>query len=165
MKREQVFGGLLILAGLALLLSGNVFGFRIFSFNGDDFWPIFVLLPGLAFEYSYFASGKNPGLLVPGGIMTTLGLLFYFETATDWRFSELTWPVYILAPAVGLWQMYLFSEIRYKALLIPVGILTLVSATSFICLIANRFVWWLSPNTLIAAALILLGVSVLKKRN
>jgi len=44
---------------------------------------------------------------------------------------EYLWPVFILAPAAGLFQLYLFGP-RVKALLIPVGILTGIGCFSLI---------------------------------
>ena len=127
--------------GLVFIVIGIV-GILGHFFNLDflrpaQLWPFALLIPGLFFEISFFTSSKNaPGILVPGGILTTLGLLFFFETATNWHFSGYTWPVYILAPAIGLFQLFLFTKPRQNALLVPVGVLTLVATISF----ANMFV-------------------------
>jgi len=83
-KRNIYLGTALILAG-CLLFSNQFFNFNFFSMG--SFWPIFVLIPGLIFEASFFMSGRNAGLLVPGGILTTIGTLFFFETFTNWRFA------------------------------------------------------------------------------
>ena len=39
--------------------------------------------PRTYFEMNYFQTRKNPGQLVPGGILTVIGLLFCFEILTD----------------------------------------------------------------------------------
>ncbi len=64
-----------------------------------------MLVPGLSFEVAYFTNRKGPGMLVPGGLLTTLGLLFLFEEITRWQFSAYTWPIYTLAVAIGLFQL------------------------------------------------------------
>jgi len=82
------------------------------------------------------------GLLVPGGILLTLSLLFYFEMMTDFQYAEYTWPIYILSPAVGLFELWLFGN-REKGLLIPIGILTVI--TGFFLaqmLFASLFKFW-----------------------
>jgi len=152
-KSNQTLGGILILVGLAGLL-GHFFDFHIFSMA--RLWPLFILVPGLAFEYGYFSKRQAPGLLVPGGILMTLGIVFLIQTYTNWVFAGYMWPFYILAPAIGLFQFYLFGG-HNRGLLVPVGILTTVavcgflgSAFSFI----NRSMIW--PIALIVAGLIIL---------
>ena len=49
---------------------------------------------------------------------------------------ELLWPIFILAPAIGLFQFYLFGS-RNKGLLIPVGILTGIGLFSLIITMLN----------------------------
>lgn len=154
-KKNYLWGVFLIAVGILLLLD-RIYNFDILA--ADNLWPIFVLIPGLVFEISYFSSGRNPGLLVPGGILTTIGLLFFFESFTNWSFAEYTWPVYPLSVAIGLFQLYLFSG-RPSGLLIPVFILTAVSIVSFVSMVMAVF-----DFTLIFAALaIILGIYILYK--
>jgi hypothetical protein len=142
--------------GTALILAGCL----IFSNQFFDFNFLFVLIPGLIFEAAFFLSGRNPGLLVPGGIVTTLGVLFFFETFTHWRFAAYTWPVYILAVAIGLAQLYLFG-IREKGLLIPVVILTLIAAVSFAFTIFGGILSWLNYSKVVPVILILIGLYII----
>jgi len=128
-----IWGMLFILLGCSLVAD------RIFDldlFNAYKFWPTFVIVPGLIFEFSYFATKKAPGILVPGGILTVLGILFYFESFTYWSYSEYTWPIYLLAVAIGLFQLYLFSG-RNKGILVPVFILTTIAGIAFACMFLN----------------------------
>ncbi|QNU68542.1 hypothetical protein EHE19_009150 [Ruminiclostridium herbifermentans] len=118
MKKGNYYAGLLLIVlGVIALILNTVFDIRIIKFDPYDFWVFIVLLIGLTFELGYFLKGSKPGLLIPGGIITTIGLLFMFEASTDWHFSRYTWPVYIISVAVGLLQMYIFSK-RDKGLLI-----------------------------------------------
>ncbi|HYE81454.1 MAG TPA: DUF5668 domain-containing protein [Clostridia bacterium] len=160
-KRNIYLGTALILAG-CLLFSNQFFDFNFFSM--EYFWPVFVLIPGLIFEASFFLSGRNAGLLVPGGILTTIGTLFFFETFTGWRFAEYTWPVYILAVAIGLAQLYMFGT-RQRGLLIPVFILTLIAMVSFVMAVFGGIMSWLNYNTVLPVALILIGLYILVTRS
>lgn len=134
-RKNYVWGILLIALGL-LLIADKIF--TIGFFNPDKAWPIFILVPGLVFELGYFVSRRNPGLLVPGGILTTIGLLFFFENFTGWNFSKFTWPIYPLSVAIGLFQLYLFDG-RPRGLLVPVFILTTVAVISFVSIIYSVF--------------------------
>ena len=118
------------LVGLLLILIG---GFSlityIFHLNNElihHLWFLCVLIPGLYFEMNYFQTRKNPGQLVPGGILTVIGLLFCFEILTRWDYSNYTWPIYLLAVAFGLLQLYLYDH-KDKGLLIPITILCFIS--------------------------------------
>jgi len=157
LKTKSVVAILLIIIGIAGVLN-QVFDLRIFRMV--HFWPIFVLGPGLAFEWAYFSTRRAPGVLVPGGILTTLGCLFFFEANTRWIFAEYTWPVYILAPAIGLFQLYLFGN-REKGLLIPVGILTTVAAVSFCSIVLGDVFSFINGSLIWPIVLIIIGLVVL----
>jgi len=124
MNNFRLFYGILflVLGIIALLAAINAI-----SLSWDYFWPLFILVPGITFEYSFFnkkSKGfKNAGILIPSGILIIVGLLFYINVFFGWHLMGYLWPVFILAPAVGLFQFYLFGP-RVKALLIPIGILT-----------------------------------------
>lgn len=158
-KGKEILGAMLILVG-ALLLFNNVFHFAFL--NGRHFWPLLVLAIGLIFEWGYFSGENNPGLLVPGGILTVIGLLFFFESITGWTYSGYTWPVYLLAVALGLFQLYWFSG-RNQALLIPVAILTSVAAVSFGAMIFGNLFAWLKWSYIFPLLLILFGLGVFFK--
>lgn len=155
MKKNNPILGIVLLVLGGILLYNNIFHTNLFSMR--YMWPMFVLGLGLVFEFNYFTTKKAPGLLVPGGILTSLGLLFFFEAFTHWSFSGMTWPFYPLAVAVGLFQLYLFSG-RPKGLLIPVGILTAIGGSSFAIMFINRFTSFAAHNLYVPAILIILGL-------
>jgi hypothetical protein len=158
MNRKGAFWGVLLIVIGCLLIINQTFDINFFSMT--NFWPLFILIPGLMFEFSYFISRKNPGVLVPGGILTTIGLLFFFEILTDWTLAEYTWPVYILAVAIGLFQLYLFSG-RPSGLLIPVFILTAVASISFLGMIFGNVLAWIDFGLVGPVIFILLGLYIL----
>lgn len=164
MRKDNIIWGLLfIFIGIFFLLGrfyNNFLGF-------GALWPLFILIPGMIFESNYFTSRNDPGLLVPGGILTTIGILFLFETFTGWRFSAYTWPVYPLSVAVGLFQLYLYSG-RSPGLLVPVGILGGISVIAFLAMILKATLGmlpnWFSFGLLVPVCLIILGIYIIFKR-
>lgn len=160
MKKGNYLAGLLLIVIGVLALVLKSFGIRLLEFDSSDFWVFIVLLVGLTFEVSFFASGSRAaGLLVPGGIITTIGLLFMFEVTTNWYFAAYTWPVYIFAVAVGLFQMYFFSG-RQKGLLIASMIIGGVAAFSMAAIILTRLTSILSSGIFIPIALIAAGAAI-----
>ena len=149
------------LVGLLLILIG---GFSlityIFHLNNElihHLWFLCVLIPGLYFEMNYFQTRKNPGQLVPGGILTVIGLLFCFEILTRWDYSNYTWPIYLLAVAFGLFQLYLYDH-QDNGLLIPITILCLISFLFYLQL-------FISSSLLLAIFLIIIGLYILLRKN
>lgn len=140
-----------------LLLADTVFRLNFFSMH--NFWPLFILVPGLCFEAAFFAKRDAPGLLVPGGILTVIGLLFFFEVFTGWRFSASTWPVYLLAVMVGLYQLYLYTG-RPQPLLVVITVLGAVAGVSFACILMGSFFRFLEANRLLLP-LVLFGIGVI----
>ncbi|MBC8061516.1 MAG: hypothetical protein H7Y18_12745 [Clostridiaceae bacterium] len=156
---SMIWGLFFILLG-CLLVVNRIFNLDLF--NAYRFWPTFVIIPGLIFEIAYFVTKKAPGILVPGGILTVLGILFYFESFTYWNFSEYTWPIYLLAVAIGLFQLYLFSG-RSKGLLIPVFILTTIAIIAFVCMFLNVASQMYNSGIIIGVIFITLGIFALYK--
>lgn len=161
-----------VVVGTVFIILGGLFLFRklgLFDFNFDmfnigfivsRFWPlIFLIMPGLIFHLSFF-SGKNrdAGLLVPGGILLVLGLTFQANMILGlWH---ITWPFYIMAVAIGLFELYVFGG-RDRGLLIPVGILGGLSVI-FLMGISFRWVFDITAKRLFfPIALIVVGLIVL----
>ena len=146
--------------GIALICIGVAGFFNYFLgvnyFSMARLWPLFLLVPGIAFEYVFFVHKQNVGLLVPGGILCTLGLTFLVQTFTNWHFAAYCWPLYVLSPAVGLFQLYYFGE-RQAALLIPIGILTLVTILGFF----NISLLWIGHSFIWPAILVIIGLVLL----
>lgn len=160
-KSSALIGFILIMIGI-LMLANNLGNWHLFSM--DRLWPVFILIPGLVFELGYFSGRRNPGVLVPGGILTTLGLLFFFETFTGWHWSAYTWPIYPLAVAIGLFQLYLFSG-RPAGLLIPVFILTAVTGTAFAAMFINELNRWVNVGLIVPCILVIIGLVLIFHRS
>ncbi|WLR43144.1 hypothetical protein LC087_02755 [Bacillus carboniphilus] len=82
----------------------------------------------MVFHLAYFFSSKeqrNAGLLVPGGILTSIGFILLFEEWSHWSYAAVTEPLYIFAVVIGLFELWFFGE-RNKGLLVPIFILSLI---------------------------------------
>lgn len=149
-----IIGFLLILVGVTSLVT---YVFHLENYLVHNLWFLLILIPGLYFEMNYFQTRKNPGQLVPGGILTVIGLLFCFENLTRWDYSNYTWPIYLLAVAFGLFQLYLYDH-QDKGLLIPITILCLISFLFYLQL-------FISSSLLLAIFLIIIGLYILLRKN
>lgn len=157
MKRSNtLLGALFIIIGGLLLSAKYLFGDSFINLGPDDFWPMIILLLGVAFELAYYVSLKAPGFLVPGGILTTYGVLFFFEAATNFRFAEYTWPVYIIGVAVGLFQLYMHTG-KPKGLLIAISIISGVAVLILIVMFFRIFLSTVDLGLVIPVLLIVVG--------
>ena len=150
-KSGVVLGSIFIIIGVILLL-GFFFNIRFITMR--FLWPLFVLVPGLLFESAYFTERKAPGFLIPGGILVVIGLLFFFEVSTAWAFSAYTWPVYIVAAAIGFYQYYIFGS-KPKGILFVAILLTIVAFIA-VCSIICRLVFSIMPYKLIVPAIFII---------
>jgi hypothetical protein len=158
-RRNNVVIGIIFVALGGLFMLKN---FQIFDFNNIilKFWPsIILILPSLAI-HSVFFSGKNKdaGILVPAGILLTVGVIL--QVSVLFGFWGRTWPGYILAVAVGLFELYLFGN-REKGLLIPVGILGGISFIFFTQITLKDLYDLRMRQFAIPVALILLGILII----
>jgi len=153
-KINYLFGLFLLFIGVLLILAN----FGVIEIVWENLWPLFLLIPGILFELSYFIYRKDAGLLVPGGILITYGLLFSVNVIYGWHLMEDLWPIFPLGVAVGLFQLYLFGG-REKGLLIPVGIL---GAISLFFLINNLL--FVDFRLLAGILLVVIGIWVIFKK-
>ena len=155
MKKINYLFGLFLLFIGALLILAN---FGVIEIAWDNLWPLFLLIAGIFFELSYFISRKDAGLLVPGGILITYGLLFLVNVNYGWHLMDNLWPIFPLGVAIGLFQLFLFGG-REKGLLIPVGIL---GAVSLFFLINNLF--FIHFGLLAGILLVVIGIWIIFKK-
>ncbi len=91
-RDRRSFGVLMpgaILTIIALLFFACIaWGWQLMA----SFWPVFILAPGCGFLLMYFLGTREPGLLIPGIILT--GIAFVFLTA----FTEagVVWPALLI---------------------------------------------------------------------
>ncbi|MFN0225068.1 hypothetical protein [Paenibacillus sp. KR2-11] len=153
---RYIIGIVLILLGAGLFLNeGQHIGVgTIFEY----YWAsIFILPLGLFFHWLYFSmtAPRAPGLLIPGGILVTVAIVCQISMLFDAWGSM--WPGFVLAPAVGLYEFYLYGS-RSRHLLIPITILTVISLLFFTVFTLGTLLNQLSGRgPFVAIALIVIG--------
>ncbi len=94
---NQRLGAALIAIGSALLL------FRLFGWTFG--WPLFIVLPGAALLVAATLGGRSASaLFIPGGIITTVGLILLVQNATD-RFESWAYAWALVPASVGVGMM------------------------------------------------------------
>src|SRR5258708_21996462 len=91
----------MVLVGLGILfLVQQTLGFDIGHFG----WPVFVLLPGLAFLAAYALGPRGTaGMAVPGCVLTTIGLILAIQNTFNlWATWAYAWALIVAAVRVGL---------------------------------------------------------------
>ncbi len=103
-----VGGALLIIFGILALL-GKLF--QNYDFWGT-FWPFFVIGAGLLFFVGMFAGGRSvSGLAIPGTIITTIGLMLFYQNITNhWESWSYGWTVILMAVGVGIFIMGVWGQ-------------------------------------------------------
>ncbi|MDC0762022.1 MULTISPECIES: LPXTG cell wall anchor domain-containing protein [Brevibacillus] len=128
----------------------------------DLLWPVFLLIPAIGFHIFFFMNPQpnRAGLLVPGGILLVYAPLFFFSQLFLGGDMSTTWPFFLIGPAVGLTELYIFGN-RKPALLIPIGILTVIAIVFLIANLASTQVGGILGLLLI----VLGGIMVTRKKN
>ncbi len=101
-------GSVLIAVGIIALL-GQVFsGFNFWGF----IWPFFVMGVGAMFYVGMFAGGKSvSGLAIPATIITTIGLILFYQNVTGhWESWSYAWTVIVLSVGLGIYIMGTYGE-------------------------------------------------------
>jgi drug/metabolite transporter (DMT)-like permease len=98
-----VGGVLLILFGLLALFTQL---FQGFDFWGT-FWPFIIIGVGGMFFVGMAAGGRSTsGLAVPGAIISTIGLMLFFQNLTNhWESWAYGWAVIVFAVGLGIYIM------------------------------------------------------------
>lgn len=162
-NRKTLLGPLFILLGVFLFVKGGKdfdVG-TIFAY----FWPtLFVIPVGVFFHWLYFSmlQRRGVGVLVPGGVLLTAGIVCQIAMLFDlW---DVMWPGFILAAAVGLFELYWFGG-RNKWLWIPINVLTFLSLLFFAIFSVGKLIGSLfHGQPVFALALIVVGCLILFAR-
>ena len=103
-----VGGSLLIIFGLLALL-GKLF--QGFDFWGT-FWPFFIIGIGALFFVGMFAGGRSvSGLAIPGTIITTIGLMLFYQNITShWESWSYGWTVILMSVGLGIYIMGFWGQ-------------------------------------------------------
>ncbi len=75
------------------------------------FWPMFILVPGMAFLAGGFAKKATAGLLIPGMLISGLGALLLISNITGyWESWSYTWTLFFVFLGMGLGLMGRMTE-------------------------------------------------------
>lgn len=157
MKRVNslVWGTVLLLLGVVLVLNQ----LQIINVQSGMVFPIILLALALLFHLYYFFNGRgSEGLLVPGGILLVYGLMFLLGDLSPFQgniFNNGLWPLWILGPALGLFELYVFSG-GSKGSMVPVFILTAIGGGFLLNTLLD-----VSFSIVLAIVLIGLGVGLM----
>lgn len=148
-----------VVPGLIMITLGIIFllnNFGAIDFDWEDFWAYIVLLIGVIFWIGFLADRSKYGLIMPGTIFLVVGIMFVYCSRYGWEKMEYIWPFFLIAPALGMFGMYLLGK-HDRGILIPAFILTglgvifLLQSYSWL-----RFFW--------PIALIAIGASMLIRK-
>lgn len=153
-RSSQWIGITLILVGLFFL----IIKFVGFSVTIAFLWPFFLLIPGLLFHL-FAIRHRIPGLLVPGGILVTYGLLFLFCAIFGYESLGYLWPLFILGPGIGLLEFYLFGP-RESGVLIAALIMLVIGGTFLFFSLLRTVIPYL-----IGIGLVIVGLYILFGQN
>jgi hypothetical protein len=149
-KNNYSFGLILIVLAVVLIL-GKL---GVIGFLGNLFWPIFVLLPGLLFHILFFSRILPVGVLVPGGMLVTYSILFFYCNVFGWSSMTYLWPGFIFGVAVGLYELHIFNRSNSQGVSTAAFVLAIISfvffAIAFLFTIGIYFI-----------ALVLIGIGLI----
>lgn len=162
-----VGGSLLIIFGL-LALAGQLF--RNFNF-WNTFWPFIIIGFGLLFFVGMFAGGRSvSGLAIPGSIITTIGLILFFQNVTNyWESWSYGWTVILMAVGLGIFIMGVWGQNASQRAaglrVLRIGLIMFIIFGAFFELIFSAGAPFGLRSIIFPAALILLGVYLVLTRS
>jgi len=118
-----------ILQGLALILIGLVFilgNFGVFHPDWEVVFTWMIMIMGVVFWVGFLMDKSRNFLIMPGTILVIYGVVFFLIAKYTWASIESMGPIFILAPALGLYFTYLLSR-KNRSLLITAAVLGLIS--------------------------------------
>ncbi len=155
---NRIAGIVLVTAGLLVLLFGNV-GIGLL-------WPLFVLVPGVVMLGAAFVgSRRNAALVVPGTIVTVIGLILLVLSLTGyWQAWAYAWALIVVAAGLGT---FLHGALEENPAREKEGMQAVVVGLTLFAIVGGIFEFfifgdfggtlrWLLPIALIAAGAVML---------
>lgn len=162
-----VGGSLLIIFGV-LALIGKIF--QSYNFWGT-FWPFFIIGIGLLFFVGMFAGGRSvSGLAIPGSIITTIGLMLFYQNITNhWESWSYGWTVILMSVGLGIFVMGVWGQnLSQRAAglrVLRIGLILFVIFGAFFELIFTTGRPFGLRSIIFPAGLILLGLYLILARS
>jgi hypothetical protein len=120
-KPSLVPGLILITLGIIIILHST----GVFRIDWDVIWTYVIIFLGVLFWLGFLLDRSDVGVLMPGSVLITVGLVLNYAARNGWYTMNYIWPFFILAPAFGFYAMFLLGN-RDRGLLVPAGILTVI---------------------------------------
>ncbi|SDM89614.1 hypothetical protein SAMN04487897_101407 [Paenibacillus sp. yr247] len=158
MARNSYSIGILLIGLAVLLLLGKIGVFQVLL---SFFWPLVLLIPGLLFHFMFFNRSLPAGVLVPGGILTTYAVMFFFCNIFGWGSMSYLWPGFILGVAIGLYELHLFDRGSDRGVLIGAMVLGIISTVFFGLTLLIKLGIYVIALILVLAGLLM----IFRKRN
>ncbi len=117
-----------IVQGLVLIVIGIVFllgNFGVFSPDWEVVWTWMIIILGVIFWLGFLMDKSRDFLIMPGTILIIFGVVFYLIASYTWATVEGLWPIFILAPALGLYATYLISK-KNRSVLITSAVIAVI---------------------------------------
>lgn len=149
-KNSYIIWGIVLIAFGVLIVLNQL---DIIRMTGYMIPAVIMLGLALVFHLCYALGGRSRvGFLVPGGIMLLYGVHFLLGYIFGSNLFGKLWPLFVLGPALGLFELYVFSRGRSGSM-VPVFILTTIGGAALL-----RSFFDFSFFLVIGAALVILGV-------
>jgi hypothetical protein len=153
MARNNYSIGVVLIAVAVILLLGKL---GVFHFLGSILWPLFILVPGLLLHFLYFNRVLPPAVLVPGGMLVTYSLMFFFCNIFGWHTMGYIWPGFIFGVAAGLYELYIFHRSADTNIRTIAIVLALLSTALFLMMILFKVGIYFIAVLLVIAGLVLI---------
>jgi hypothetical protein len=162
----QAYLGVMLVVTGGLFLADQLLGIQIMAY----IWPLLIVFFGLTFFVGMLAAGrKGAGLAIPGAVITTLGLLLFFQNAFNlWGTWTYAWA--LLTCAVGLGMLIMNGYLKREGLRRAAGVVIAIGLISFVVfgvlfeVILNISGGNVYSGVFLGAGLILLGLFVVFSR-
>lgn len=149
-KPSIVPGIILIFIGVVAILTN----FDIINPDWEELWTYIIIILGVVFWLGFIFDRSKDGLIMPGTILLTYGIIFNLSARFAWADMEDLWPFFILGPAFGFYAMYIFGR-RDRGILVPATILTIVGGIFLLNVTPQiKYVW--PPLVVVIGVLMLL---------
>jgi len=170
-KKGSVFNWQLFL-GFVLIVTGGLFlADQLLDGNiMRTFWPLLVVLFGLTFLFGLILAGRTGAwLAIPGALITTLGLLLFFQNWTDlWATWTYAWALLLTAVGFGMLIMNIYLKRlglrRAAGVVIGIGLFLFVIFGVFFEVILKISGKDINASLFLGGGLVLLGLFVIFSR-
>lgn len=123
--------------GLFLLLLGIVLAIQTYLKITFEFWPLIIIIIGIFILF--FRKGKDKKNYFIAIYLILLGIYFYFNIWTNWKYSYKLWPTYIFIGAIAFYVNYFLTKV--KGNLYTANLLSLISIAFYITNYSKIQLW------------------------